>query len=99
MKATIHPYKGYLNTEFQLFSQCCEPISFVISSKNDATDMIEGVLNPNEPFRIKMPQPGSYDVHFGNDSTAEITVEDGYRLEVANIRRILSLIHVLGFLW
>ena len=41
--------------------------------------MIEGVLNPNEPFRIKMPQPGSYDVHFGNDSTAEITVEDGYR--------------------
>lgn len=79
MKATIHPYKGYLNTEFQLFSQCCEPISFVISSKNDATDMIEGVLNPNEPFRIKMPQPGSYDVHFGNDSTAEITVEDGYR--------------------
>ena len=79
MKATIHPYKGYLNTEFQLFSQCCEPISFVISSKNDATEMIDGVLNPNEPFRIKMPQPGSYDVHFGDDSTTEITVEDGYR--------------------
>lgn len=41
--------------------------------------MIDGVLNPNEPFRIKMPQPGSYDVHFGDDSTTEITVEDGYR--------------------
>lgn len=87
MKATIHPYKGYLNTEFQLFSQCCEPISFVISSKNDATDMIEGVLNPNEPFRIKMPQPGSYDVHFDNDSTLRSRWKMDIDLEVGQHKK------------
>ena len=79
MKVTIHPYKGYLNTEFQLFSQNREPISYVISSRNGKTNIIEGILNPNKPSRIKISQPGLYDIHFSDDSTAEIIVEDGYK--------------------
>jgi len=77
--ATIHPYKGYLNTEFQLLSQTSEPVSYIISSCDSKTGKIEGVLHPNVPHRVKMPHPGNYEVLFGDNTNARIFIEDGYK--------------------
>lgn len=79
MIATIHPYKGYLNTEFQLLSQSSEIVSYVIFSKDIQTLKIKGDLQPNIPHKVRLSQPGEYSVIFDNELTAEITVVDGYK--------------------
>lgn len=77
--ATIHPHKGYLNTEFQLLSQKGGPLSYSIKSKESATTISEGILSPNEPKRVKMPMAGSYEVIFGDGRASDIMVQDGYK--------------------
>lgn len=69
MKATIHPYKGYLNTEFQLLSQFREPVSFVIKPKDGSACWVEGKLQPNVPQKIRMSRPGIYEVQFAEGPT------------------------------
>ena len=48
MKATIHPYKGYLNTEFQLLSQFRESVSFLESYNIDEIDDDTFLIIQNE---------------------------------------------------
>lgn len=79
MKATIHPYKGYLNTEFQLLSQFREPVSFVIKPKDGSACWVEGKLQPNVPQKIRMSRPGIYEVQFAEGPTLSFFVEDGYK--------------------
>lgn len=78
--ATIHPYKGYLNTEFQLFSRNNEPVSFVIIRSDDSSNKIEGTLEPNVPQRLRMSHSGKHNIHFDDNSEAEFIVEEGYKL-------------------
>lgn len=77
--ATIHPYKGYLNTEFQLLSQSEEEVSYLISKKGSGANEKAGLLQPNIPQKIILSNAGKYDVVFGDGSKSEIFVEDGYK--------------------
>ena len=79
MKATIHPYKGYLNTEFQLLSQSEKEISYFISHKSSGATEKTGLLQPNIPKKIILSNVGEYEVVFGDGSKSEIFVEDGYK--------------------
>lgn len=77
--ATIHPYKGYLNTEFQLLSQSDKEVSFKICHNGSEVAEVEGILHPNIPQRIKLSIAGQYDVVFSDNSKSEILVQDGYK--------------------
>lgn len=79
MKATIHPYKGYLNTEFQLLSQSEKEVSYFISHKDSGEAEKSGLLQPNIPQKIILSNAGKYDVVFDDGSKTEIFVEDGYK--------------------
>ena len=37
-KVSIHPYKGYLNTEFQIYSHEQTPVEYVVYSKDNGTE-------------------------------------------------------------
>lgn len=37
-KVSIHPYKGYLNTEFQIYSHEQIPVEYVVYSKDNGTE-------------------------------------------------------------
>lgn len=77
--ATIHPYKGYLNTEFQLLSQSEKEVSYFITHKDSGSTEKAGLLRPNIPQKIMLSNVGNYDVVFGDGSKTEIFVEDGYK--------------------
>lgn len=77
--ATIHPYKGYLNTEFQLLSYSDKEVSFTIFHNGSESAEAEGLLKPNIPQRIKLSVAGQYDVVFSDNSKSEILVQDGYK--------------------
>lgn len=79
MKATIHPYKGYLNTEFQLLSQSENEVSYFIFKKDSEATEKSGLLKPNIPQKIFLSNAGKYDVVFDDGSKTEIFVEDGYK--------------------
>lgn len=79
--ATVHPYKGYLNTEFHFYANGTEDIPYSILSDDSECDIpvLSGVLIPNIPHSIKLHNPGNYKVVFNDGSSSHIIVEDGYR--------------------
>lgn len=79
--ATIHPYKGYLNTKFRITAKGDSPISYKIFSKsNDTTDCVsQGKVTPNEPHEVVIPYAGEFVIQFDNGDQHEFVVEDGYR--------------------
>lgn len=79
--ATIHPYKGYLNTKFHFYANGTEDISYNVISLNGDTELIfkSGILTPNIPHFIKFNEAGSYRVDFDDNTSTEIIVEDGYK--------------------
>ena len=51
---SVHPHKGYLNSEFRIHTNQSQPLSYkVYSDKNKP--VVEGVVYPNEPHSIKIP--------------------------------------------
>ena len=40
-KVSIHPYKGYLNTEFQIYSHEQTPVEYVVYSKDNGTEALQ----------------------------------------------------------
>lgn len=79
--ATIHPYKGYLNTQFHLYASGTEKVSYSVFS-NDAENnrlILSGDFVPNIPHSIKLKEAGSFIIKFSDGTISEITVEDGYK--------------------
>ncbi len=75
---TIHPYKGYLNTNFSVHNQSAKSLHYqVFSSKNDIIN--EAQVGPNEPHIIKFPIAGHFVVQFEDGTKIDITVEDAYK--------------------
>ena len=79
--ATVHPYKGYLNTEFHFYANGSEDIPYSILSEDSECDIpvLSGVLIPNIPHSIKLHNPGNYKVVFNDGSSSHIIVQDGYK--------------------
>lgn len=79
--ATVHPYKGYLNTQFHLYATGTEEVSYDIFDTNSEQEspVFSGVFSPNIPHTIKLRESGSFSVKFSDGTASEITVEDGYK--------------------
>lgn len=82
-KIYIHPYKGYLNTEFQIYSHELDSVEYTIYPKNenisnDAT-LIKGVIKPNTPNSFRVSSAGIFVIKFNIGTSREIIVEDAYR--------------------
>lgn len=82
-KISIHPYRGYLNTEFQIYSHEQAPVEYVVYSKDNGTEepkeKKKNVVEPNKPHSFRLSSPGSFVVQFSNGTSSEITVEDAYK--------------------
>ena len=78
MTATIHPYKGYINTNFHVHVLGSSQ-KYIVYEKDDVecTPIISGIVNPNEPHLLNMPKPGDFIVSFENGDHIDIHVEDG----------------------
>jgi hypothetical protein len=75
---SVHPHKGYLNTEFLLHTNSDKPVSYKVYGEAN-TSVLEGIVYPNEPHSIKVTSPGSFVVRFSDDSSVNLTVVDGYK--------------------
>lgn len=80
MNTSIHPYKGYLNTQFRVFVKGENPLSFqVFSAEQEELAILNGVVDPNQPYNITMPSAGEFVIRFEDGSEHNFRVEDGYR--------------------
>lgn len=79
--ATVHPYKGYLNTEFHFYANGSEDIAYDIflESVDSDTPVLSGEFTSNIPHSIKLKAPGEYKVVFNDGTSSNIIVEDGYK--------------------
>ncbi len=79
--ATIHPYKGYLNTNFHIFAKGVSDVTYnVYASNNIGKDPImKGTVTPNRPHSFKPDKPGNFHIDFSDGTSSEILVEDGYK--------------------
>ena len=79
--ATIHPYKGYLNTEFHIYAKGTEDVKYEVHPihNGDDTYIVKGSATPNIPHSIKFKDPGTYKIVFSDGTSSEIIVEDGYK--------------------
>ena len=82
-KVSIHPYKGYLNTKFQIYSHEQTPVEYVVYSKDNGTEVLppkkKVVVESNKPHSFRLSSPGSFIVQFSNGTSSEIIVEDAYK--------------------
>ena len=82
-KVSIHPYKGYLNTEFQIYSHEQTPVEYVVYSKDNGTEAPQekkkGVVQSNIPHSFRLSSPGAFVVQFSNGTSSEVVVEDAYK--------------------
>ena len=82
-KVYIHPYKGYLNTEFQIYSHEQTPVEYVVYSKDNGTEALQekkkGVVQSNIPHSFRLSSPGAFVVQFSNGTSSEVVVEDAYK--------------------
>ena len=80
MGATIHPHKGYLNTNFNIHVTGHEE-EYSVYQKGDCDKCLiaTGIVRPNEPHVLNMAQPGDYVVSFNDSNEINIHIEDGYK--------------------
>lgn len=80
MITSIHPYKGYLNTQFRVFVKGEQPLRYKVYATNWQDDLVqEGCVEPNQPCYITMPIAGEFIIRFEDGSKHIFRVEDGYR--------------------
>lgn len=80
MGTTIHPHKGYLNTNFNIYVVGQEVEYFVYPNGDTNTQpIIEGIAKPNEPHTLNIKHFGEYIVSFSSGEETTIRVEDGYK--------------------
>ena len=79
--ATIHPYKGYLNTEFHIYAKGTKDVKYEVHPihNGDDTYIMKGSATPNIPHSIKFKDPGAYKIIFSDGTSTHITIEDGYK--------------------
>ncbi|MBD5190626.1 MAG: hypothetical protein HDS93_02045 [Bacteroidales bacterium] len=81
MAVSIHPYKGYLNTRFNVYVSGTKQISVNITrvSDNKRLKIESCVVLPNQPFEFQIPEAGDFLVECSDGTTMPIRVEDGYK--------------------
>lgn len=79
MLATIHPYKGYLNTNFYIHVKAIEQQYHVYKKNCTSSPILSGKIIPNESHFININHPGDFTVIFENGEKIDINVEDGYK--------------------
>lgn len=85
--ATIHPYKGYLNTEFHLYAKGTEDVTYkVFSNGDETTPLTSGIVTPNIPCSLKINKSGTFRIEFSDGTSTEIIVEDGYKFGGSNYK-------------
>lgn len=78
--ATVHPYKGFLNTEFHIYTKGTEDTKYEVRScKEESDPIVIGSVSPNIPHAIKFERPGKFRIDFSDGTSSEIKVEDGYK--------------------
>lgn len=89
MSATIHPHKGYLNTLFHFHVTGAKPVDYRIATMidNEENEILNGIISPNEPFTLKLPLPGCYNVKFSDGTAIPLIVEDGYKFGGSKLKR------------
>lgn len=80
MNVILHPYKGYLNTEFHIFAEG-GTLKYSIHPKGSETgeSILNGLVSANTHHTFKLSQPGEFTVTFEDGTTSDILIEDGYK--------------------
>ena len=80
MGATIHPHKGYLNTNFNIHVTGHEE-KYSVYQKGDSDKCLitTGIARPNEPHILNIAQHGDFVVSFNDSDEINIHIEDGYK--------------------
>lgn len=79
--ATVHPYKGFINTKFFLYAKGTEEVAYEVTPINGkiTSPIIKGSFYPTIPHELKLKNPGTYQLVFSDGTVSEIIVEDGYK--------------------
>lgn len=87
--ATVHPYKGYLNTKFHLYAKGTQDVSFsIFLVRNEGEKpVLNGTFTPNVPYEFNLNGQGKYRIEFNDGTSSEIIVEDGYKLGGSEYKR------------
>lgn len=95
MGATIHPHKGYLNTNFNVHVTGHEE-EYSVYQKGDCDKCLiaTGIVRPNEPHVLNIAQPGDYVVSFNDSDEINIHIEKMVTslVEVRTRLRLFSMI-------
>lgn len=87
MGVTIHPYKGYLNTNFSVNATKYETKYFVYrKGDSNKCPIMKGIIKPNEPHVLNIAHPGDFTVLFENGDEISIHIEDGYKFGGSNYK-------------
>lgn len=80
MGVTIHPHKGYLNTNFNVNAIGSE-FEYSVYKKGDSNKcpIIKDIVKPNKPHVLNIAQAGDFIVQFNNADEISIHIEDGYK--------------------
>lgn len=88
MKVIVHPYKGYLNTEFHIFAEGgAQKYTIYPKGGDSGESILTGLVNANTPHTFKMSQPGEFTVAFEDGTTSDIIIEDGYKFGGGKLKR------------
>lgn len=89
MAVTIHPHKGYLNTDFQIYLNGNQELSYKIFSTKDGEEVCisDGIAEPNIPQSLKFKEAGEYVCRFDDGTDIEIFVEDGYKFGGGRLKK------------
>ena len=90
MAISIHPHKGYLNTDFHIHYHGEENMSYIVISADDNSSHIdEGRVFPNKPHKLKINYAGKYEVRFENGQTISLVVEDAYKFGGSKLKNAI----------
>lgn len=78
MAVSAHPYKGYLNTKFNIYVTG-EEQEYIVYKDEECNVVLSGKVNPNEPHNIEIRESGDYIIKFREGTELSIRVEDGYK--------------------
>jgi hypothetical protein len=89
MAVAIHPYKGYLNSLFNVYVSGQSILNFEIYHVEDEENepIRKGTVSSNQPFTFKMSMPGKFNVKFSDGSVVPIFIEDGYKYGGGRFKR------------
>lgn len=88
MKVMLHPYKGYLNTEFHIFAEGeTQKYSIYPQGSETKESILTGSVKANTPHKFKLSQPGEYTVAIEDGTTFNIIIEDGYKFGGGKLKK------------